>query len=218
LPTIDVARPSIIWLDYDDQIARWMVNDLEIVGKDVAPGSFVAVTFATGFPTDGPNRVQELERLRNDFPEYITDETKPSALEGTGLSDMARVAFGSFFARALSDADVLKVENEKRRIEQVCYFRYKDGAQMCTLGWMVVTDQNQRLFEDSNFGALPFYRQGNDPFNIRIPKVTPLEVREIERRLPDWEAAEITWIPPSDRRDFAALYRYLPTFATIEQT
>lgn len=158
----------------------------------------------------------ELVRLQNHFPEYITDETKPSELENAGLASRARMAFSELFNRALSDADVLKEPADKRTAEQVIYFRYRDGAPMCTIGWVIVSDNTRASFDASAFEGLQFHRSGEDAFVIRIPKVTPFEIREMERLLPNLEDAEIEWIPPSDRRDFASLYRYLPTFGSVE--
>lgn len=216
LPNFDFKVPSIIWLDYDDQISRSMINDLQVIGQNIVAGSFIAVTFTVSYPSDPTKRKEELERLRAHFPDFINDDVKPSQLEGTGLCEVSRQAFSASFERALADADVLKPQNEKRRLKQVCYFRYRDGAPMCTLGWIVIDDQSAQAYEDAAFDTLTFYRDGSIPFNIRIPKVTPLEIREIERRLPDWQSADIHWIPEGERRDFADLYRYLPTFAMVE--
>lgn len=217
LPTLDFTRQSVVWLDYDDTLQRSMVNDIETVGRAIADGSFVAATFATSFPTEAEKRPVELARLRNEFPEYVTEETKPSEMEGGGLAKLGRQAFGDLLAKAVSDADAGVAPDQKRRVKQVCYFRYRDGAPMCTVGWVIISDQTEAVFEQSNLPALPFYKAGEQAFDIRIPKVTPYEVREMERRLPDIaEHAELSWIPPGDRAAFAAIYRFLPTFGVFE--
>lgn len=217
LPKLDFTRPSVVWLDYDDTLQRSMVNDIETVGRTIAEGSFVAATFAASFPTDAEKRPAEMSRLRNEFPEYVTDETKPGEIEGGGLANIGRQAFGDLLAKAVSDADAGIEQDQKRRVEQVCYFRYRDGAPMCTLGWVVISDRTAAAFAQSNLSALPFYKSGNQPFDIRIPKVTPYEVREMERRLPDiGQHPELTWIPPGERSAFAAIYRFLPAFGVFE--
>lgn len=194
-----------------------MVNDIEMVGRTIVDGSFLAVTFATSFPTEAEKRSDEMIRLRNEFPEYVAEETKPGQMEGGGLAKLGRLAFGDLLAKALSDADAGAEQHAKRRAKQVCYFRYRDGAPMCTLGWVIVSDQTEDALAQSNLSALSFHKSGEESFDIRIPKVTPYEVREMERRLPDIaDHAELTWIPPGDRTAFAAIYRFLPTFGVFE--
>lgn len=217
LPTLDFKRHSVVWLDYDDALQRSMVNDIETVGRTVADGSFVAVTFATSFPTEADKRTAEMTRLRNEFPEYVTEGTKPGEMEGGGIAKLGRLAFGDLLAKAVSDADAGIEQDRKRRIKQVCYFRYRDGAPMCTLGWVVLSDQTEEALAQSKLSALTFYKAGEQAFDIRIPKVTPYEIREMERRLPDIaEHADLTWIPPGDRAAFAAIYRFLPAFGVFE--
>jgi len=216
LPKLDFTKRSVVWLDYDDTLQRSMINDIETVGRTVADGSFVAVTFAVSFPTEAEKRPVEMNRLLNEFPEYVTEDTKPGEMEGGGLARLGRRAFNDLLAKAISDADAGIEANMKRRAVQVCYFRYRDGAPMCTLGWVIISDQTASAFQQSNLAALPFYRPADQQFDIRIPKITPYEVREMERRLPDLQVPDLTWIPPGERAAFASIYRFLPTFGVFE--
>ncbi|MBZ9770349.1 hypothetical protein LB526_26710 [Mesorhizobium sp. CA6] len=216
LPKLDFTKRSVVWLDYDDTLQRTMVSDIETVGRTVADGSFVAVTFAISFPTEADKRPIEMSRLLGEFPEYVTEDTKPGEMESGGLARLGRQAFSDLLAKAISDADAGIEQDMKRRAEQVCYFRYRDGAPMCTLGWVITSNRTAAAFQQSNLAALPFYKSGSEPFNIRIPKITPYEVREMERRLPDIQHPELTWIPSGERTAFASIYRFLPTFGVFE--
>jgi hypothetical protein len=158
-----------------------------------------------------------MERLRDEFPEYINDTTKPGELESGGLARIARDAFNDLIAKAVSDADAGKAQADKRRAEQVCFFRYRDGAPMCTLAWVIVSDATQEALDQANLPALPFYKNDAESFDIRIPKVTPYEIREMERHLPNLGGnGNLDWIPPSDRISFESIYRFLPTFGIFE--
>lgn len=208
---------SLVWLDYDGKLERSMANDLSILAGKVPAGSFVGVTFRAGFPTDKDARPAELDRLRNEFPEFVTDRTKPSDLDGVNLSELGRFALGSLFQKALSDEDAQLEPEKQRRIFQVCYFRYRDGAIMATVGWLVLNDEILGLVNASHLDRLSFFRSGSEPFVIKIPLVTPYEVHMMERGLPgDLSTADLRWIPEQERRSFADLYRFLPTFGVLE--
>ena len=217
LPTIDFDQPSIVWMDYDDQIRRSMANDLATIARTLAAGSFLVITFATSFPSPGDERDLVLSELLNAFPEFLTDDFSAARFLGDGLARFGQLVFGELLAKELSDADAGRPEDERRKPEQVCFFRYRDGAWMCTVGWMVVTPASRPAFDAGAFDALPYVRSGKEPVIIRVPLITPLEIRELERHLPhNIDDEEISWIPAGDRSAFAANYRYLPNLAVVE--
>lgn len=217
LPNIDMSRPCIVWLDYDDQLSRKMAADLGTVARKVPDGSLVAITFTTSYPTDKNERAAELARLKGDFPEFLPEDTPPQSFEKDGLAKFGRQAFGGLFQQALADADAGRPENEQRKARQVCFFRYKDGAWMTTVVWVIASDAALAEYEACRFGDLPFVKTGDEPFVIKVPLVTPYETRELERRLPDPTASdEVNWIPQRDRTAFSYMYRYLPNFAPFE--
>ena len=89
---------------------------------------------------------------------------------------------------------------------------------MVTIGWIIVAEADGAAFDACRFDALPFVRAGSLPFHITIPLVTPFEVREMERRLPNLETAtDLEWIPSEERKKFGSVYRYLPHFSVVEQ-
>ena len=89
---------------------------------------------------------------------------------------------------------------------------------MVTVGWFIVSGADLEQYIACRFEDLPFVKTGVDAFRIRVPLVTPLEVREMERRLPALgAAADLAWIPAEERTAFLNVYRYLPHFAAVEQ-
>jgi len=217
LPTLDFKKKSIVWLDYDGLIARSMATDMAIIAENIASGSFLGITFTSDFPSEGDRRTDELARLKGQFPAYVPDDTRAQAFDGGRIGEFGRSTLGSLLEQALADADAGKPPEQTRRAHQVCFFRYSDGAPMVTVGWIIVAQSDQGLLEASHLSALPFFRTGNEAFRIKIPLVTPHEVREMERRLPEWaDAADLNWIPASERTAFYGIYRYLPHFAAME--
>ncbi len=89
---------------------------------------------------------------------------------------------------------------------------------MATIGWLVVAAGDEELFVACKLGSLQFVKEDKEAFVIEVPLVTPLEVREMEKRiLNQAPAADIGWIPDDDRETFARVYRYLPHFSVVEQ-
>ena len=218
LPQVNFDRKSLVWLDYDEPARRFMASDLATVAAKAHSGTFVAVTFTNDFPVDKKGAERALGHLREGFPEFVQEDAKTILYQGPKYSEFVRTTFGSLLDTALKDADAGNPDPLAKRVAfQVCYFKYKDGAKMATVGWVIVAERDFETLELCKLEALPFFSAGAEAFHIEIPKVTPLEVREMERRLPDpHAAADLAWIPESERTAFAKTYRYLPNFAPVE--
>lgn len=218
LPTLDFSRRSIVWLDYDNTARRSMVNDMATVAKSAKSGTFLAVTFTNGFPQDKSASLKALQHLKDGFPEFVPEDAKPFDYQGPKYAEFVRTTFAALLQTALSDSDSGTPDPlDKRTAFQVCYFKYSDGAPMATIGWIIVSERDLPSLELSRLETLPFYRDRSIAFRIEVPKVTPLEIREMERRLPSPHTDDnLAWIPIADREQFAKLYRYLPNFAPVE--
>lgn len=218
LPQLDFSRHSLVWLDYDNTARRSMATDMGVVASRAKSGTFLAVTYTNDFPTGKESSKIALQHLKDGFPEFVAHDAKATDFQGKKYSEFVRRTFSALLQTALSDADAGGVDRLARRTAfQVCYFKYNDGAQMATIGWLIVSERDLGLFEQSKLDSLPFYRDGDQAFMIKIPKVTPFEIREMERKLPNPDTCpDLSWIPLEERRNFAKLYRYLPSFSPIE--
>lgn len=217
LPTLDFNAPSLVWMDYDGLASKSMANDLTGIAKDIPSGSFLAFTFTNSFPISGNGRDTYFNKLKEQFPNYLKESDKASILDGKKYSKWVRNTFNSLIQKALKDADSGKAVKEKRVAKQVCYFKYKDGIEMATIGWVIVAKYDEPDFLKCQFDGLPFAKFGDEAFRIEVPLITPLEVREMERLLPDIpDNSELDWIPIEQQKSFFDAYRYLPNFAPVE--
>ncbi|RWA58380.1 MAG: hypothetical protein EOQ27_30050 [Mesorhizobium sp.] len=219
LPMLDLAKHSLVWLDYDNLLSRSMANDLATVARRAASGSFIGVTFTSAFPPLAPGRDKELKRLKEEFPDFLAEDAKASVFDGLKYAEFGRSVLGALLQKAISDADAgEQVPGKKRSAQQVCFFRYRDGAPMTTVAWVIASEEDLSVFKACDFDALPFVRRGAESFRIEIPLVTPFEVREMEKRLPNLAVAtDLDWIPEEHRKNFCDVYRYLPHFSVVEQ-
>lgn len=218
LPRLDFSRRSLVWLDYDQAARRSMLNDLITVARDAPSGTFLAMTFTNAFPTDKAGAEKQVAHLRDGFPEFVDSSAKPQDFAGNKYAEFVRTTFGAELQTAVSDADAGKSSPiDKRRVVQVCFIKYKDGVKMATIAWIIVAERDAPTLEDCGFDALPFYSPTDKAFTIEMPKVTPMEIREMELMLPSPHvAASLAWLPEAERESFAKNYRYLPNFAPVE--
>ena len=194
-----------------------MAVDLRILANQLRSGSLVFVTFSCGMPVDGKGAEKELGRLVRDFPEFIGEHPKVRDFEGANYGNFGRKVLGQLFERALMEADATKEAADKRILRQICHFRYRDGAAMCTLGWVICSEQELASLQACEFDALPYFRDAEDSFNIKIPRFTPFEIAALERLVPSEGAApDIGWLSEVDRNNFRDIYRYLPNFGIFE--
>lgn len=218
LPKIDFSKLSFVWLDYDNVLDRWMASDIASICQTAASGTFLGVSFAAIFPQGKSAQEAEVGRLKSDFRELVPVDAKATFFEGARYAKFGRMALGELLLKALADADSGERDPSKRRTaKQVCYFRYKDGLQMATVGWVIFSEGDRPIFEASRLEQLPFYRDGDKPFRIDVPLVTPHEIAEMERRLPSLlTATDLDWLPLEEKEAFGRTHRYLPRFATLE--
>lgn len=214
LPTLNFQRPTLLWLDYDNALRRSMCNDIAGVAQTIVSGSFIGITVAGSFP-EGKAGKTALQHLKDNFPEYVPHDAKVVDYAAKNYPKFVRNTLHHLVSRAFSDADAGKPV--KRRPLQVCNFKYRDGTvDMLTIGWVVVSDTDIPVFEDCNFSTLPFYRDGEQAYFLKVPLVTPFEIREMERALPDLAVESLCWIPRAERDAFGNSYRFLPNFAPVE--
>jgi hypothetical protein len=214
LPTLDFAKPTLLWLDYDNALRRSMCNDVAGVAQTIASGSFIGVTIAGSFPT-GKAGETALQHLKDNFPEFVPHDAKVVDYAAKKYPKFARNALHNLLSRAFSDADAGKPV--KRRPLQVCNFKYRDGTvDMLTVGWIIVSDAETEIFDSCNFSSLPFFRDGEITYSLKVPLVTPMEIREMERALPNLSTPSLSWIPQAERDAFGNSYRFLPNFAPVE--
>ena len=217
LPLIDFAKPSLVWLDYDNPLSEGMAADLRLIGRNVAAGSFVAITFAAQMPTAREYQPAEVERLIEQFPAYVPAGAKASSFDGVRYAKFGRTVLTDALEKAIADADAGKDQLERRYAKQVLFLQYRDGKVMATVAWLVMTQTMEQAYAEGRFDALPFFSAADAPFVIKIPFITPHEFRTLERAAPGFAPEAMpAWIPEGERNAFKASYRYLPHFGVFE--
>lgn len=174
------AKRSLVWLDYDGGIASATSGDVEIAVGAMTSGSMIMLSV---------NAMMEQLNVRDDDG----DPVKPidHLVELTGRAGLAseenrltRNDFPSFVAEILHE----RIQSAALGRPGFAYvpiwnFLYADGADMITVGGMVVDEADAALLAECELGELPFLMTA-DPFEIRLPMLTDKEKRELDRLMP----------------------------------
>lgn len=103
---------------------------------------------------------------------------------------------------------------KKMRFQQLINLSYSDDAQMMTMGGILYKEADQAVMERCGFNDLLFYRDGDDPYVIKAPILTPREIRYLNTLLPKKPATslKLPGVPESDLEAYEMIYRYYPSF------
>ncbi len=223
LPQLDWGKRVIVWLDYDGKLSASVLADVATVCSKARSGSLVLVSVnvqpeATATSTF---REQEEQRLQT-FKEAVGPGNVPLGLSGADLrgpklAEVCRRVISNTIRQELASRNGPLGEQDRIQYRQLINFRYADGAKMLTVGGVLYATREEGLATSCSFSALPFVRASEDACEIRAPRLTPKEVRHLNAQLPHLPAdqLEVPGVPEVDIKDFAAIYRYYPTFGEV---
>lgn len=225
LPSLDWSQRSIIWLDYDDPLSPSILDDVRTVSTRAGPGTALIVSVQAAGLFDKRDVHEEPLSIsnRDEFHDYFGDARTPSDmtsadLRGWRLSTTSRLLIQQEIENGLQLVNVMKTSGQHLRFRQTVAFEYADGAKMTTIGGVFVDQGQNGVFEGAGFRDLTFYRDSTEALRIKIPLLTPREMRHLDRSLPCPEGQTMDFgpTPPADANQYSTLYRYLPNFASYE--
>lgn len=225
LPGLDWSHRTILWLDYDDPLSPSILDDVRTIATRAMSGTALAVSVQSEKlddkrpHLDGRVNITTAEQFRDLFGVARTPtDLNDAALRGWTLSKTSRSIVLGEIENGLRYINAGRSPGQALSFRQIGAFEYADGAKMTTIVGVFV-DQGQRsLFESAGFRNLPFYSDGDDAVRIKVPLLTPREMRHLDRSLPCGvdAALDLGPIPESDGKNYARFYRYLPNFASFE--
>lgn len=234
LPSLPWDKPSILWLDYDGKLDQKGLSDIDTFCARCRSGSFL-VTSVNAQADPEPSEDERLAftaqtgeafnastyRLRK-LVEMVGSDKIPPGTDGAGLrgNDFGKVCrkiIDNQIASKLSARNGLLHPQDRIVYRQVFYFRYRDNAQMLTVGGVLCTEADLMKFDACAFEKLPFVRPGDEPYEIRVPCLTTKEIRHLNAQLPKVasEALVAPGVPQADLSTYAEVYRYFPSFSEV---
>lgn len=217
LPGFDWAQPTIAWLDYDDQLRAFMLEDLEIVAEVIEHGSAYCLSANAHPGAHGSARRHKLVESvgEENIPEGVQSDDD---LAGSKTADVYREILVTRLHKVLAERNAVLPDPEQLAARELFHFRYRDGAPMLTVGWLFHRDDEATRGQvERTLAGLPQLPVDDTPYEIEVPSLTFKEMRHLDEHLPaDDPEEESGFIPEEDRRKYAQLYRFFPSFVDAE--
>ncbi len=203
--------PSIIWMDYDDPINEEMLSDIGTIFRQVEPGSMALFTVqAEGRAFTSEDR-GPLDQLKTDLGDSVPADATPQNMRGKSFQRLIRRIVDNECQRALSLRNAAVPPQNRVEYKQLFNVLYADDVRMTTVGGVIYrADQSQRV-ANCEFGDFDFLREGDDPFEIKVPPLTYKEQMRLSAALPSGNSAP-PFLAPGDVSGYSTVYRYYPTF------
>lgn len=182
LPTLNWSKNFIIWLDYDQKISPYMIDDIEIVCDNARPGTILLLTidaeperFDEGFPEDEIKRIEtRLKNLKETiYPHYPPDIKK---------TDLSKKKFPAVLMQIVKERirDCLAIKD--LNFFQLFNFIYKDSSQMYTFG--CIFEKKIKKIQDTGIYDLRYISKDDNLVKINLPLLTPREKMHFDRLIP----------------------------------
>jgi hypothetical protein len=215
LPELNWHQRSIVWLDYDGRLDEAKLADINLLVNSVAVGSVVLASFNVEPPKDIEKR---LEQTRAELGSYLPRSYTANTLGGWGTAEAAWQIVDEHMKRSLSERNTGLSESAAMHYRQLFNFRYRDGARMLTVGGILYDAGQAAAVDGCAFSDFDFYRDGEESYEIEIPRLTLREMRHLDSQLPvdSPDMLETSGVPDVDVKNYARLYRYFPKFVDVE--
>lgn len=204
LPFLDKETLRIVWLDYTSRLNADVLQDAAAAASRLRQGSVLLLSVnAVPAKLYGSRRAQLADDVGEDqVPNGVDDES----LAKWGLADVQR----RILLGAIDEA--LAARPERAVFEPLFYFRYADGAQMLTVGGIVVGPDVREAFEDARFEELDQVSRDSTAIDISVPALTAKEALYMNRQLPvlPGAALECPGIEEHDVEAYRQFYRWYP--------
>ena len=225
LPELDWNQPTILWLDYDDEINTYMFSDIREFMTEAPAGSLLFVTI-NAHPTpmytlrrrDEDENTSVLEELQDRLSrKYIPTDIEEKNLRGWNYGKACRrIILNQIEENYLPNRNAGVKDDMKVEFNQIINFKYEDGAKMRTIGGILNSAETENGFNAADFDDLFFVRQNEGAYKIDPPTLTFAEMRNLDQELPGNPDEIKSPIPDSDIAQYADIYRYFPRFIESE--
>lgn len=226
LPTLNYEFPSILWLDYDKRFNPPMMNDIDTFSQNCSSGSILLISF-----NSQPHRLENLQsefETNEDtglFERKIKSETTeryfPASFREQGIrkwSNYSNLIREAISARIIDTLLGRNISDQKINFKQICFFNYKDGVEMTTVGFIFYTEQELHKYDACNFSDLDFFSETAEPYLIEIPNLTMKEIKILMQNMPNVDTRTLPKgvFTSKDIEIFQKIYKYFPTYMDVE--
>jgi hypothetical protein len=237
---IDWQYKSIVWLDYTSKLNNSVIVDIHELVDNLKPGSVFLVTLSLNA------KISDLAELGGYFPTWLAglNPAQKKVYENKVIlcEVYKHIICSVIFNRLKSRNKEIESEHDRYCFDQLYYFSYKDGAPMMTFGGIIYTEGQINDVKCCYFDSFPFLSIQNhqalerfiassinipvdlrafktDVFMINPPIFTPLEIKLLDRKLPNssnGQSISFLGLSQDDIDQYIKLYRHFPVYIDVE--
>lgn len=196
---VDLAKPTIAWLDYTSRLDSSAFQDLRLLVEKVPVGSVVAATFNC-HPDREDQRLEALERAAGEVPGDI------------GEDDLGRDGLPRVQRRILVERleEAAQRREDEVSIKQFMFLRYKDRAPMAFWAGLVADESEGISAAIRALERCEQFRDGEDFLDVSVPHLSTREVIALNRIIKEGSQPSIPGVPDSQCQAYGRLHRWYP--------
>lgn len=210
LNRIDLSKKSIVWMDYDDDMDKFMFNDILTLFSSLPKGSIYVVTCNRQLKDISTGEIYSVDSFEEYFKGLVPFGIKAKDLNGSNNYKTIRKMFLQMINRSLKKRD------DNIVFHQFFNFLYQEnrGAKMFTYGGLLEKESfNVDDLSNDNFN---FLKTEEEPYRIKTPILTTKEMNKINEMCDNVESFKAMEIVLAERIDeYMEVYRYLPNFRDV---
>ena len=213
LSRIDLSKPSIVWLDYDNTLSMTFFTDIELVLREVPHGSIIIISCNRELKNGNtPYTNEEFKEIYGPLVPYNITE---NCCADVNSSETIRRMLEGYCHRIIKERNLIGDNLSFVPLYNIKYAEYR-GARMFTYGGIVIGSECEK--DDLNIDGFDFISTVQ-PYEINIPNLTYREasylnqILDIEER--EKELIEKKILTENDVEKYKRIYRFLPHFYDV---
>ena len=232
LPRIDLSIPSVIWLDYDSKLEKYMFKDLETIFHTLPVGSVYIFSCNRELKKSNYEELEDQitseedrnspmspEELKCVFGDLTPFDIEPDACTPDKSNYTIKRMLDKRIGNIIAERNLSKDENINFRLLYNLIYQENRGAKMYTYGGVVCDDSisvDSIYFDDFDFIA----KSINDPaYKIDVPILTHREALVLNQVLFDkskeQELIDAGIITQTALDKYKQIYKYCPSFHDV---
>lgn len=213
LSLVDLSKPSIVWLDYDNTLSMTFFTDIELVLREVPHGSIIIISCNRELKNGNtPYTNEEFKEIYGSLVPY--DITENCCADVNSSETIKRMLEG-YCHRIIKERNSIGDNLSFVPLYNIKYAEYR-GARMLTYGGIVLSSECEK--DDLNIDGFDFIST-IQPYEINIPNLTYREasylnqILDIEER--EKELIDKRILTATEVEKYKRIYRFLPHFYDV---
>ena len=214
LSSIDLTKPSIIWLDYDDVLSLDVFTDLELVLHSIPRGSIYIMSCNRQLRKDKTSPYSK-DELRDIYGSLVPFDIQDDCCTDINSSITIKRMIEAECNNILRNRNKLGENLMYKSLYNIKYSEYR-GARMFTCGGVILDKEDFDL--DLNLEDLE-YISTDFPYEIDIPNLTYRETNYLNQVLgiseKEQELVNKEIIRCEDIEKYKKIYKFIPNFYDV---